>query len=275
MARFYRYSGVQKTIAAGVASTVTFPANEIEGSGVIAYNIHLQGAGNDLVDVDEVRVFSSGDIILQASPAQLRTFIEGTHKTGSVQATSETTLHVPLYLPDAVDRDSRDSCQFPAGAQPQVEIDFLATAAAGTCMISWTVTDVPPAYVSRFYKTITNVPASATAARIALQDGGIIKGFVLNTVGVAQARLVLSGRETMRLPGPQFAALTFGNALLQTRMGEQPYTITDPFFIPVSAGLQAAVGSSYIELDTGAAWAGAANELCVWSVVPLGGPEGE
>lgn len=275
MARFHRYSGVSKTIAAGVAQTITFPANEIEGSGVVAFNINLQGAGNDLVDIDEVRVFASGDLILQLSPAQLRTWIEGTHKTGTVQATTETTLHVPLYMPDSVDRDSRDACQFPAGAQPQVEVDFLATAAAGSCNISWTVTDVQPSLASRLYKTITNVPASSTAARVPLQDGGIIKGIIVPTVGISQARLVLSGREVFRLPGPQFNALTFGNALLQTRMGEQPYTITDPFFIPVSAGIPAAVGSSYLELDTGAAWVGATNELCVWSVVPLAGPEGE
>src|SRR5262245_4995467 len=96
---------------------------------------------------------------------------------------------------------------------------------------------------------------------------------IFNTVGVSRVRAVISDREALRVTGPQFLATTFGNQILATRMGESPVTITDPFFVPISLGLPAAVGSSFLELDTGAAWAGATNELVLWSVVQLPPPQ--
>jgi hypothetical protein len=274
MARIHRFSGVQHALAAGVAQTVIFPSNEIEGAGVIAFNIHLNGAGNDLNDIDGVRVLASGDLIMDVSVAQLRTWIEGTHKTGFVQALTETVLHVPLYMPDLVDRDARDSCQFPAGAQPQVEVDMLATVAAGNAIISWTKTDQQPRLASRYYSSVLNIAASQNNARYPFSDGGIIRGVTYPTVGVSRARLVISDREAWRISGAQFLGATWGDFHPQIRMGEQPYTILTPLFNPCSLGLPAAVGSSFLELDTGAAWVGVTNEIAIWSVVPLA-QEGE
>ena len=268
MARSHRFSGVSKVIAATTTQTITFPANEIEGAGVVGYDILFQG-GADIADVERIRVFASGDLILDMSPAQLRTWIEGTHRTGTVQPTTDTRLHIPLYMPDLVTRDERDGCQFPLGAQPQVEIDLLNTVPAGTAIIGWTKTDVAPMYASRLYSSVLNFSASQVNARYALQDGGVIKGIIINTVGVDRARLVLSDREVFRVPGPQFNGLTFGNDILALRMNESPVTLTDPFFVPVSFGIPAAVGSSYLELDTGAAWAGVSNEIVVWSCIQL------
>lgn len=269
MARSHRFSGVSKSIVATTVQTITFPANEIEGAGVIGYDVLFQG-GADIADIDRVRVFASGDLILDMSQTQLRTWIEATHRTGTVQATTDTRFHIPLYMPDMVTRDERDSCQFPLGAQPQVEIDFLNTVPAGTAIIGWTKTDQQPMFASRLYSAVLNFSASQTNARYALQDGGIIRGIIINTAGVDRARLVLSDREVFRIPGPQFNGLTFGNMILATRMNESPISLTDPFFVPISFGIPASVGSSYLELDTGAGWDGVSNEIVVWSFVPLG-----
>lgn len=273
MARSHSMSGVQKVIAAGVAQTIVFPANEIEGAGVVAYDIQVSGAGNDLADFSAVRVLASGDLIMDLSISQLRTFIEGTHRTGTVQETTETRLHIPLYMPDLPTMDERDGCQFPLGAQPQVEVDLLATVVAGTAIIGWTKTDRAPTMVSRIYSQVMNIPASSSNARSSFQDGGIVRGIIMNTVGVSRLRTVISDREALRVSGPQFLGVAYGNQILATRMNESPITITDPFFIPISLGLPAAVGSSFVELDTGAAWAGATNELGIWSVVPLPPPQ--
>lgn len=268
-ARSARFSGVSKTIVAATVQTITFPANEIEGSGVIAYSVQLQGVGNDLADIDRIRVTASGEILVDVSIAQLRTFTEGNFKTGTVQALTDTFLLIPLYLPDAVDMDTRDACQFPLGAQPQVEIDFLGTVAAGSCILNWVKSDVQPRFTSRLYSSQLNIPASVANARYSFQDGGVVRGIIMNTVGVDRARLRISDREAFYVAGPQFSGLTIGSGFRALRMGEQPATVVDPFFIPVSLGLPAAVGSSYLELDTGAAWAGVGNEVVVWSMVQI------
>jgi len=273
MARSQNFSGVSKTIAATTTQTIIFPANEIEGAGVIAYQVQFNG-GADIADISRIRVMASGDLIVDVSPAQLRTWLEGTARTGATQATTDTRLLIPLYMPHLPTRDERDSCQFPLGAQPEVQIDLIDTVPVGAANISWVKTDVAPRFASRFYSNVLNIAASQVNARGNFSDGGVINGVVLNTVGVNRARLLVSGREAFNLPGPQFNAQTWGNGLAATRMGESPLTITDPQFIPVTLGLQAAVGSSYLELTTGAAWAGVANEFAIWSAIPLGEQEG-
>ena len=279
MARRTSFNGSTQTIAAGVAQILTWTPSQIPSARVVAYHLSLQGAGNDLSDIDRIRVMANGANIFNVTPLQLRAFWQH-YSGGAVKypATSQT-ISVPFCFLDAPTPEQADLCQFPTGAQAQVEVQLAATAAAGVALLGWTETSIEPRFFPRLLASVLNIPASAALQRYNFQESGVVRGFQLPHTGVSRAKLTLAGQDFTYLPSLQFNALAnLGDMLFEAEslVGDGPGSagpvaaINAAPFSRVSAGVAAPIDSSYLELETGAGWAGVANEFALYAVAGNG-----
>lgn len=279
MARRTNFNGTSQTINAGVAQILTWTPSQIPSGRVVAYHLALQGAGNDLDDITRIRVFANGATILNLTPLQLRAFWQS-YSGGAVKypATSQA-ITIPFCFLDAPTPEQADTCQFPSGAQAAVEVSLAATAAAGVALLGWTETTIEPMFFPRILASVLNIPASSPLQRYNFQESGIVRGVQLPHTGISRAKLTLAGQDFTYLPGLQFNALAnLGDMLFdaESLIGDGPGSagpvaaINAAPFTRVSAGVSAPIDSSYLELETGAGWAGVANEMTVYAVAGNG-----
>ena len=87
-----------------------------------------------------------------------------------------------------------------------------------------------------------------------------MKAITINTTGLTSARVLLNGVQILMLSG---ALLT------QAQMVENSDVDVDPLAIVFEDPLPAPSGNSGVYLTTAAAWAGVANEIGVYAIVPL------
>lgn len=266
MTRTSSYVGSPKTITVTAVQTLTWTSSEIDSSGVIAFHLSLQPVANDLTDIDRVRVRAAGQVILEATVDQLRAFQQRFARNNLADPTSGNVLTIPLNLLDGPTQEARDQCQFPAGAEAQVEVVTLNTTAAGTAVLSWDVTKQEPRFFQRLISQSGNMPASTPNAKFTFSESGIVRGIIFATAGVARAELTISGQRAWNLPGPQFQALAYGDLLTAKDAMEDGNTATTSRCHSVDLNLPAASGVSNLVLDTGVGWAGVTNEVCVYSV---------
>jgi hypothetical protein len=278
MARRTTFNGSSQAISVGVAQILTWTPSQIPSARVIAYHLALQGA-NDIDDITRIRVSANGANIFNCTPLQLRAFWQA-YSGGTVKypATSQT-LTIPFCFLDAPTPEQADLSQFPMGAQAQVEVALAATAAAGVALLGWTETTIEPAFFPRLLSSVLNIPASAALQRYNFQESGTVRGFQIPHTGLSRCKLTLAGQAFPYLPGLQFNALAnLGDMLLEAESlyGSGPGSagavaaITAAPFSLVSAGIPAPMDSSYLELETGAGWAGVANEMSLYAVARNG-----
>jgi hypothetical protein len=275
MARRNTFNGSSQVIAAGVAQVLTWTSSQIPSARVVAYHLALQGAGNDLAIISRIRVMANGATIYNVTPLQLRAYIQH-YSGGAVKypATSQT-LTIPLCFLDAPTPEQADMCQFPIGSQATVEVTLLATAAAGQALLGWTETTIEPAFFPRLLASVIGIPASAPLQRFNFQESGVVRGFQIPHAGVSRAKLTLAGQDFTQLPGLQFNGLAnLGDMLFdaETINGDGPGSagpvaaINAAPFSRISAGVAAPIDSSYLELETGAGWAGVGTEMALYAV---------
>lgn len=279
MARRTSFNGTSQTINAGVAQILTWTPSQIPSGRVVAYHLALQGAGNDLGDVTRIRVSANGANIINVTPLQLRAFWQS-YSGGAIKypATSQA-ITIPFCFLDAPTPEQADSCQFPVGAQAQVEVALAATAAAGVALLGWTETTIEPMFFPRLLASVLNIPASAALQRYNFQESGIVRGVQIPHTGVSRAKLTIAGQDFTYLPSLQFNGLAnLGDMAYdaESLTGEGPGSagpvaaIAAEPFSRVSAGVAAPIDSSYLELETGAGWAGVANEMTLYAVAANG-----
>lgn len=279
MARRTSFNGTAQTINAGVVQILTWTASQIPSARVVAYTLALQGAGNDLDDITRIRVSANGANIFNVTPLQLRAFWQH-YSGGAVKypVTSQT-LTIPFCFLDAPTPDQADICQFPTGAQATVEVTFAATAAAGQALLGWTETTIEPVFFPRLLASTLNIPASAALQRYNFQESGVVRGIQIPHTGVSRAKVTIAGQDFTYLPGLQFNGLAnLGDMMfdVESLYGDGPgsagpvATINAAPFSRISAGIAAPMDSSYIELETGAAWAGNSNEYTLYAVAGNG-----
>lgn len=267
MGRFSRFNGNTKAIANLVAQTIVFPAAEIESTGVVMFHLMWTGANPAATTVGRIRVRASGQTIIDLPLAGFLAWQQRFFKSNTADASADQVLNIPLFLPDAPTLEAADQCQFPLGAQAQVEIDLLAAVVTGVMTIGWTQTDVAPVYTPRCYSQPLNLPASIFNGKYSYSESGIIRGIILNTVGVNRAVATISGRNAWDLPGRQFGGATFPKSILEEKdAGYNVETQSNPKCLSVDLGIAAAFGSSFMSLDTGAGWAGTTNEVGIYAV---------
>lgn len=269
MARRTDYLGQTKPIAAAAAQTLVWTNNELQGERVVAYHIGFSGAGNDLSDITRIRLSANGANIQNWTPEMLRAWLESYSLGAITLDANETRFTIPLYLADAPVPDMQDTCQFPVQSQVQLELQTGALTVAGSAVIAWTESNVVPETHPRMLGQVLNIPASVQNQRFFFQENGVVRGIWLPQTGLDRVRFVLAGIDLTHLPGVQFNATAFGNVALEAErlygMGE---VLTTSTFHRITRGVSAPAQGSYIELATGAGWAGAANETCIYAVAP-------
>lgn len=267
MGRFSRFNGNLKAFTAGVAQTIVFPAAEIESTGVVNFQVAWTGANPAASIINRVRVRSSGTTLIDLPYTAFQAWQQRFFKSNTADVSADQILNIPFFLPDAPTIEDADRCQFPLGAQAQVELDILAAVAAGSATIGWTQTDVAPQYFPRCYSQPMNIPASARNGKYSFSESGIIRGLIFPMVGVERAIATISGRNAFDLPGRSYSGLTFPRSILEDK--DAAYTtevVTTPRCLSVDLGIPAAFGSSFMTLDTAAGWAGVLNELAIYAV---------
>ena len=271
MGRFTSFLGSPKTVAATTAQVLTFTGNDLPSAGVVAFHLVFTGSGNDVVDIDRIRVKADNKLIYDVNLLHLRKWQERFSTVGYALPTNVSRLTIPFNLFDIVDDDLADVCQFPRGTVPTVEVVTLNTTVAGNCYAGWTQTDAQPVFYPTLIGQQMNIAASATNATFPINYQGAIRGMVTNTAGLKRFRAEINGFQYQHLPGIQYLGTATGDMLLESNSLEDGAGSSGGVTITTAAGLRipmvvASQGSSRIELDTDSGWGGTGNELTVWAI---------
>lgn len=284
MVRRTDFFGSTKAIAAGVTQTLTWTNAEIPGERVVAYHVVFvsnAGGTNMLSDVSRIRLSANGSNIVNITATQLRSYYQS-FSGGKIKIPTTTqAFTIPLLMLDAPTPEMQDVCQFPARSQVQLEIVLAGAAVtAGAAFVGWTETSIGPQLFPRILASSMNIGASVSLQRYVFQENGIVRGIHIPHTGVDRAKFALGAEEWTFLPGPQFlgttAPATVGDMLLDAEsiygngVSSAGTPLTSDAFSRITANLPAPVDGSYIELQTGAAWAGVANEAVIYAVAPNG-----
>lgn len=269
MARKRDFNGQAKPIAATTVQTVTWSGNEISQKRIVAYHFGFTAAGNTLADVTRIKIFSNGFPIVNMDATQLRAYLDRFTRANFNLATTAQRFTVPFYLPDAPSFEMGDISQFPNNAQVQIELSLGAGTAAGAAFCGWTETNIAAELHPKLLSSVLNIPASAANARYNFAENGIVRAISCPTVGVDRVRLVVDGESCVHAPGALFLAVATGDISVEGEaLAGGGVNVADPIFHEISIGRAAPSQSSYIELSTGATWAGVANESCIYAVAP-------
>lgn len=281
MARRTDFNGATQAIAATTAQTLTWTNTQIPSDRVVAYHVTLQGADNDLTALERIRVFANGSPIVNVSVDQLLAYWQSFSVGAAIKyPTSARVLTIPFCLLDAPQPELQDVSQFPDRSSVQIQLVFNATTSAGVAWLGWTQTDIEPVVFPRLLGSTMNIPASVTNSRFAFQENGVVRGLWMPSAGISRARLVLGNEQWALASGAQYQALAnLGDmffemeALYGNGVASSGTPLTTSAFHRMTARVAAPVNGSFVELDTGAGWAGVANELCTYAIAE-NGPQG-
>lgn len=299
--RFVDYASAGKTIAA--STTIQFTSSDVPSNKIVAYHFAMTGGGNTLAVISRIRVKANGVTFWDLTPAFLRAYLQRfapnsvPYPAGALQdplsAANFTSVDwrrftLPFCDISQPTDEAADLFQFPPASNVTIEIQFTAGAAAGTMFCGWTETDAECRAYPKLTASQMNIAASVPTAKYPIVEEGVIRGLILNTIGLGRAKLVLNGRQVFQAQGQPAASTTFtGDSLIQesqqlwndipriisggTPSAASPTVnnLTDPTAIKIAAGENGQAGRSFLELTTIANWGGAANEIGLYSVVPL------
>lgn len=257
----YDYNGASKTITNVTAERFIWGASEISGDATAAYYISLTGTNNDYgsIGTGQLVVKAGGQLIMSIDADHLTAYIQRMSTSKWAMAATDTAFTLPLYTLDAKG-DERYSSGFPAGQSPSVEVPVDGTGSAGTITIGWRQYDGEFPFYQLLLGSALGFSASVNAQRFPLTQGGLLRGFSINTTGLDALRLVINGTQIYNMSGPQ---------LVQSQAMEgQDGGSTDEMFMKIDEMLPITAGNSFIQCDTGAGWAGVANQITLLSLVP-------
>lgn len=268
MARRQDYNGQAKTIAATSVQTLSWTQSEIASAGVVAYHVVMTGANNDLGAITRIRLTANGQSIFDLTPAQLIAYANFYSGGEILMSTADSRFTIPLAMLQAFGPDRQDVCQFPAGAQVQLDITTDNSTSAGNAFVGWTETNIDAQLYPRLLSSQMNIGASVALGRFNFGETGNVRGLFLPHTGLQTLRAYIGGREVFEGPGPDFLGATTGDMLAEfARLygaGQDPAVP----FLPVTINEPAPITSSYVELQTGSGWGGTGNELTVYATAP-------
>jgi hypothetical protein len=273
MGRFTSFLGSGKSVAATTAQVITFTGNDLPSAGVVAYHfVTAQSSGaTDVADITRIRVKADNRLIYDVGLTHFRKWQERFSTVGYALPTALTRWTIPFNLFDIVDDDLADTCQFPRGTVPTVEITLGAGSAAGSIYAGWTQTDAQPVFYPTLIGQQMNIAASAVNATFPINSQGAVRGMMVDTTGLSRFKAELNGFQYHQLTGAQYLGTATGDMVLESQALEDGAGTSGGVTITTAAGLRipmvvASQGSSRVELDTGSSWVGTANELTLWAV---------
>ena len=252
--RFTDQNASTKVTAA--STTVTFTAADFDPQGVVKLAFLFTGAGMTVGDLSRIRVKNAGITSHDMSLAQYQAWYQKYYGIAPVAA--DTAFELPFHLPElyASRVDDMDVSQFVPGGQPSVELVIGAGGAAGTVQLAWVKSNVKQMVYPCLLGSAMSIAASATSAHFPINEGGAIVGFTFPTTGATRINLTLAGLKRVNVEG-----VTLFAELMQERNAQ---VVTDPIAFDLGGPQSAPSGSSFVELDSAAGWAGAANETCLF-----------
>ena len=262
MGRFMDFLPSTKVPTSG--GTTSFTSAEVPGTGVVAYVVALTGTNNLLSALSRIRVRAGGPSIIDADISHFRTYIQRQAQSHESPATTDARIIIPLTFNDPyLTEDMQDLCQFPAGLAPTVELVYgTFTVATDTVQIGWIKSDVTPTHYQSYVTNVLNFSASTNNNTYPITQKGLIAGYSINTTGLSRLKLVAGGVQVH-----QYSA-TLG---IESQIMNDLDTLTNPMFRRIYPSRQALPsGTSYAEVDAGAAWAGVANEIGIMTYIPQG-----
>lgn len=275
MGRFTSFLGSGKDITASTAQVLTFTGNDLPSAGVVAYHFCMTGTGNIVDDISRIRVKADNRLIYDVNLLHFRKWQERFSTVGYALDSNLTRFTIPFNLFDIVDDDLADTCQFPRGTVPTVEITTTSGTVAGKIYAGWTQTDAQPVFYPTLIGQQMNIANNAVNATFPINSGGAIRGMVVNTVGLSRFKAELNGFQYHQLTGALYLTAATGDMVLESQALEDGAGTSGGVTITTAAGLRipmvvASQGSSRVELDTGSTWNGGAgaatNELTLWAV---------
>lgn len=262
MLTYTDFNSTTKAVPAA-GGVITFNSGEVPGSKVVKFLIELAddvGGVLTLAQVTGVRLKAGGQTIHDLTTDQIRAYLQRSSRGNVIVPLTASRFTLHLGIPDGKG-DERYIAQFPLNQSPSLEITFGATAAVNPrVIVGWVASEVTPLFYSLFLREAHGVAASSTRRRYDIRRGGKIRMLVIPTTGLTEIAVVVSGVVILRAD----------NALLlemQRTENADTQPLTDPICIKLDEPLDAAIGSSYIELTTGATWV-AAGEIAICSLVP-------
>jgi hypothetical protein len=260
--RFIDHNASTKVTAA--ASTVTFTSQDFDPAGVVALIFLFTGAGMTFGDLTRLRVKNSGVTAMDVDQLHFMAFCQRYY--GVAPVAGDVRFMIPFYLPGGggpcgEDSDYRDQCQMIRGSQPSVELVIGAGGAAGTVQMGWIKSTAEPKLYPTLLGSAMGIAAATFSSHYPVSEGGAVKGFGINSVGATRVQFTLGGKRRVNIEGV--------NMLIESQDQERnTLVVADPHFVDLGGAEPAPQGSSYLELDAAAGWAGAANELSLYSLRP-------
>lgn len=276
MARIWDFSPASKTVPANGTTTVIWTPAEIDSAGLVFCHLILrQSAGTfDLNDLVRIRIKANGQTVLDLSTDQIRSLQERFSPKGVSDALTGRVLTIPLNWMDAAGGDdAQDAVQFMAGAGATVEAVFTTDATgAGTVYLAWTKTNVAPQYYLVATASPMNVGASQNNAIVQFGAPGFVQALMVTPAAIGQLRVVLSGVQTLNLPGPVYSGLTnMGDALQSIQSlydgSDAAVATTTSQWIKMAQGLQANPANSQLWVTSGSGMTSTV-EYGILSLVP-------
>jgi len=257
----YDYNGQATTIAGSSAAVYSYGASEISGDGVASFILTMTGTNCDFgsIGTGHIVVKAGGQPIVSVLPAHLTAFIQRMSTSKWAMASADTSFQIPLYTLDAKG-DERYSSGFPNGQSPTVEIPVDGTGSAGTLTIGWRLYEGQYPFYPLLLGSALNWTASTSNNRFPITQGGLLRGFSINTTGLDTFRLVIGGKQLFSLSGPQ---------LIQSQAMEgQDGGSSNEMFFKIDEMLPITAGNSFAEGSVGSGWGGVSNQITLYSYVP-------
>ncbi len=257
--RFVDQNASTKVTAA--STTVVFTSADFDANGVVKLLLLFAGAGMTVGDITRIRIKNSGITTHDMSLAQYQAWYQRYYGIAPVAA--DVAMDIPFHLPpDDVggNIDAMDVCQMLRGSNPSVEIVIGAGGAAGTVQLGWVKSDVTPLIYPFLSGNTMSIGASATSAQFPLSEGGAVKAFIMPTVGLTRLQVTLGNFKRFNLEGVSL--------MPESQQQRNAQVVTDPICFDLGGAQSAPTGSSYLQMDTAAGWAGAANEMAIYALRP-------
>ena len=203
MGRFTSFLGSGKSVAATTAQVITFTGNDLPSAGVVAYHfVTAQSSGaTDVADITRIRVKADNRLIYDVGLTHFRKWQERFSTVGYALPTALTRWTIPFNLFDIVDDDLADTCQFPRGTVPTVEITLGTGSAAGSIYAGWTQTDAKPVFYPTLIGQQMNIASSAVNATFPINSQGAVRGMMVDTAGLSRFKAELNGGHRNRRHG--------------------------------------------------------------------------
>ena len=264
------YGTAKANAAAGV---VTWGVGEIPGDGVVAYYVQMIGGGI-VGDITRIRILAGGQTIydIQSGADSAFSCIMQRLSMGNYAPSwaADTWLEIPLYFMDVDENDDRRYLsQFPPGQSPTLELTTGAGGSAETIKVGWRrCLDIKPQFYPLMLGSAMNIAASQNNAVYRITTPGLVRAYCLEVDGLDRIKVTMANEEVDHLRGGMLRAV---EACDDCPTGGATGLTAEKKCVELNPPRPAVVPGtiSCIEVDTAAGWDGVANELSLYSMVPI------